>query len=354
MNVLQWDKFLKGTVATIVALLAALYLFVFGLNPYGNLQVSAVPNHVIMDGNQRFQYPSVIRSGRYDSIVIGTSTSRLLDPVLLDKHLGGRFANLAMNSAMAWEQYRVAGLYLRKTGKPGTLLVGLDHVWCRDNADTVRITKRGFPEWMYDDNPWNDLPYFLNMKAVVIAVRQVAYYLGIKEERLDPNGFRVFTPPDDSYDSAKAQLKIWGGPPRKIMPVTPPFVPNASDISAWRYPALAWLEEIVVQISKSARVLLVFMPPHVSSLALPGSGEAARFAECKRQLAGIATRHGAHLIDFRISSQITIKDEHYWDSGHYRLPIGGRIIRGIAQAVETRRDDPAGDWHYLAGPGKDH
>jgi hypothetical protein len=306
-----------------------------------------------MDGNQRFQYPSVIRSGRYDSIAIGTSTARLLDPALLDKEIGGRFANLAMNSAMAWEQYRLADLFLRETHTRGSLLVGLDHVWCREDADTVRITKRGFPKWMYDDNPWNDLPYLLNTKAVVIAVRQLGYYLGIKEVRLDANGFRVFTPPDDSYDAAKAQQKIWGGPPRKITPVSPPYVPNASDTSAWRYPALAWLEEIVAQIKKPARALMVFMPPHVSYLPVSGSREAARFAECKRRIAGIATRHGAHLIDFRIPSQITMNDEHYWDSAHYRLPIGGRIIRGIAQALETGRDDPAGDWHYLAGPAKE-
>ena len=352
MSVLKWDKYLKGTLATFVAILGVLSLFLLSLNPYGNLQISAVPNHVIMDGNQRFQYPSVIRSGRYDSIIIGTSTARLLDPVLLDKHIGGRFANLAMNSAMSWEQYRLADLFLRETATPGSLLVGLDHVWCKETADTVRITKRGFPEWMYDDNPWNDLPYLLNTKAVVIAVKQVGYYLGIKDIRLDANGYRVFTPPDDSYDAAKAQQKIWRGPPRKIMPVSPPYVPNARDMSAWRYPALAWLEEIAAQIRKPARVLMVFMPPHVSSLPVPGSRKAARFAECKRRITEIAARHGAHFIDFRIPSQITIKDEHYWDSGHYRLPIGGRIIRGIAQALETGRDDPAGDWHYLAGPGK--
>ena len=171
-------------------------------------------------------------------------------------------------------------------------------------------------------------------------------------QRLGANGYRVFTPPEDSYDAAKARQKIWGGHPRRITPVNPPYVPNARELSAWRYPALAWLDEIVAQISKPARVLLVFMPPFVSALPVPGSREEARFAQCRREIARIATRRGAHFIDFRISSAITLKEENYWDSGHYRLPVAGRIVRGIAQALKTGRDDPAGDWRYLAGPGK--
>jgi hypothetical protein len=67
-------------------------------------------------------------------------------------------------------------------------------------------------------------------------------------------------------------------------------------------------------------------------------------------MAQIATRHGAHLVDFKIASAITTEDAHYWDPLHYRLPIAKRIVEGIATAVATGKDDPGGDWRYLAGP----
>lgn len=346
---LRWDDHLKRTLATFVAVLGALFVFVLGLDPYGNLPSSAFSSHVIRDDNQRFQYPSVVRSGRYDSAVIGTSSSRLLDPRVLDRHLGGRFANLAMNSAMAWEQYRLADLFLRETPAPGTLFVGLDHVWCQADADTNRITPRGFPEWMYDDNRWNDYLYMLNPQAVRIAVQKVGYYLGLDEARLGANGYHEFTPPDSTYDVEMARRRFfWRGPP-----VNPPFVPSSSDRARWRYPALAWLDEIVGRARvPAATVLLAFTPPHASYLPEEGSREAARFVECKRRIGGMAARHGAHLIDFRIASPLTRDDENFWDSFHYRVRVAARIIRDVARAVDTGRDDPAGEWRYLAGPAK--
>lgn len=342
-----WDSFLKRAVVTFMVVVGVLYSFVLCFNPYGNLSTSPFRRHVIMDDNQRFQYPAVIRSGDYDSIVIGTSTARHLNPDSLNRHLGGRFANLAMNSAMAWEQYRVADLFLREVSAPRTLLVGLDHVWCWENADTQRITKRGFPEWMYDDSPWNDFLYMLNSKAVEIAIRQVSFYLGINPERLGANGFRVFTPPDETYDVEKARRKMFR---LQRKPVVPPFVPTTDDLSSWRYPALAWLDEIVGRTAARGKVLLVFTPPHVAYLEDPGSLEEARFEECKRRISGIASRHGAHLVDFRIPSPITRADDNFWDSGHYRVHIGERVIRDTARALETGRDDPMGNWRYLAGP----
>jgi hypothetical protein len=48
-------------------------------------------------------YPQILRTRRYDSIVVGTSTIRLLDPVALDRALGGHFASVALLSGTAWE-----------------------------------------------------------------------------------------------------------------------------------------------------------------------------------------------------------------------------------------------------------
>jgi hypothetical protein len=69
-------------------------------------------------------------------------------------------------------------------------------------------------------------------------------------------------------------------------------------------------------------------------------------------MAAIATRRGAHFVDFKIASPITTEDANYWDTLHYRLPIAQRIVEGIAKAVATGKDDPGGDWRYLAGPAR--
>src|SRR5687768_17031237 len=100
----SWGKFTRTLVGTLAGLLIVLYAFIALIDPYDNVPFSPPIERPIMDINQRFMYPAVARSQRFDSAVIGTSTSRLLNPEKLDAVLGGRFANLAMNSATAWEQ----------------------------------------------------------------------------------------------------------------------------------------------------------------------------------------------------------------------------------------------------------
>ena len=343
-----WAQFLKRTLVGLAGLLALGFGFIVLMNPYGHLAWRAFGDHAIMDINQRFQYPSVVRSRAYDSVVIGTSSSRLLDPDRLDAKIGGRFANLAMNDARAWEQVQLARLFLEHQSRPKTLLVALDGVWCDQRADVERTTKRGFPEWMYDENPWNDWFYLLNPRTLEIAGRLVAHRLGLQPARIPANGFEVFVPPEEAYDLSKAQQHIWGGRSREVKDVAPAYVPSVDDLRSWQFPAVAWLDELLAAAPKGTRLLLVFMPSHISVQPVPGSREAARKQICKTRIWQLGKRYGAAMIDFRIRSSITSEDSNFWDPLHYRLPIAHRIVDGIARAMSTRLSDPGGDWVFMA------
>ena len=349
----SWTLFLSTTLACMAIALALAVGLIAVINPYGNLPVRVFGPHVIMDTNDRFQYPAIVRSRLFNSAVIGSSTSRLLDPERLEAVLGGRFANLAMNDGRAWEQTQLASLFLSTEPQPKTILFGLDWVWCAGDADAARTSpSQIFPQWIYDDNPWNDVPNLLNGRALETALRQLGYRLGLLPARFPANGFDVFVPPEAAYDAGKARRYIWRGRPHVLAPATPAYVPNEAERQAWSYPALAWLEDLLVKTPVATRKILAFMPVHIAAQPRPGSREAAREAECKARIATIAARHGAHLVDFRIKSSITAEDTNYWDGLHYRLPIAQRLADRIGKAVETGRDDPSGDWVYLAGPAR--
>lgn len=346
---LGWRRFLWVALGGFGGLCVLLGLFVLAMNPYGNLPHLLFSEHVITDINQRFQYPALIRSRRFDSAVIGTSDARLLRPDALDRVFGGSFANLAMNAGTPWEQYRLIDLFLREVPQPRMLLMALDHVWCDPAALSNKTTFRGFPEWMYDDNRWNDFFYILNGKTVELGGRVLAYHLGLGSARF-PAGYEVFTPPEDAYDSAKVRRKLWGDAgPHPIGAVTPPYRASEEERRSWRFPALAWLDESLTRFP--GRVVMAYMPAHVTAQPVPGSAGAARESECKAETQEIARRHGVPLIDFRIASGITTNDDNYWDRLHYRLPIADRIVAGIERALETAADDPNGDWRYLTGSG---
>ncbi|HZP10467.1 hypothetical protein [Methyloceanibacter sp.] len=345
---LGWRRFVWVGVGGSAAILVLLALFILAMNPYGNLPRILFAEHAITDINQRFQFPALIRSGAYDSAVIGASDSRLLRPAELERVFGGRFVNLAINAGQAYEQYRLADLFMREVAHPRTLLIGLDHVWCDDDADTVRTTFRGFPDWMYDDNSWNDFGYMLNASAIEISGRRLGVALGINEARF-PAGYEVFTPPETAYDPVKVRHKLWKDEePHAIVAAVPAYVPTSTERSRWRFPALAWLDEITRRFE--GRVVLAFMPVHVASQPLPGSVEAARLDECKARIVAVAKGKSAPVIDFDIASEITTDDANYWDPLHYRVGIAERIVADIERALATRQDDPAGDWRYLDGP----
>ena len=345
---LGWPRFVWIVLVGLGGIVGLLAMFVLLLNPYGNLPHLLFDQHAIADTNQRFQYPALIRSKRYDSIVIGASDSRLLHPRALERVFGGRFANLAMDAGLAYEQYRMASLFIEEVKNPRTLMVGLDRAWCKEDADEERITSRGFPEWMYDADWRNDLRYMLNVKTVEISARRLEQALGFMEARL-PDGYEAFTPHESAYDPAKVERRLWGKAGREaIEPLVPPYRASAEERAQWRFPALAWLEEVTAKFP--GRVVFVFVPAHIAAQAKPGSEPAAQREECKERIAAIAQRHNVPFVDFDIRSELTANDGNWWDRLHYRLPIADRVVAGIERALATGKDDPTGDWRYLAGP----
>jgi hypothetical protein len=335
--------FLKAFAGAAAGVSALLFAAVLLLDPYGVSPVRLPVPRVIMDINQRYMYPQIARAGLHDSVVIGTSTSRLLDPKALDQAFGGRFANLAMNAGTAWEQMELAKLYLKRNPAPRTFILGLDQMWCLPEAVIERTTFRGFPAWLYDDNPLNDLPELFNLKTLEVAGRVAMHHLGLMPERIRADGYEVFTPPETTYDLARARFHIWRERPGgRITPQMPARVLTEGEAQALVFPAIAWLDSLLGQLPQGSRRLLVHMPLHMAAQPTPGSLVAAQVALCKARIDAIAAKHRANVIDFAIDSPLTREDSNYWDPLHYRLPIADRIIAGMKRASDTGASDAAG------------
>lgn len=349
-----WRGMARTTAITLAGGLGLVAGTIYLVDPYDVVPFSPPAPRPMMDLNQRWLYPAVARSGRYDSLVIGTSTIRLLDPQRLDRAFGGRFANLAMNSATAWEQDQLARVFLRAAGPPRTLVIGIDTVWCAQDADTRRITFRGFPEWMYDDDRWNDLVHLLNGKTLEIAGRLVGYWLGLRDARYRDDGFEVFVPPEASYDLARARTHLYPDGAARPAPVDPPVRLDPALVETIRFPAHDWVDGLLGETRGRTRVILAAMPVHVSAQPVPGSEAAAVERLCLDRLAAIARRHGAVMVDWRYPSALTREDANYWDPLHYRLPVAERLVEDLRAAASggTSPDgtSPDGTWRVTAPP----
>jgi len=158
--------FVRYFVRTVILSLSVVALFVAIIDPNDTLALSPPLKRLPAATNQRFSYTSVARSQDFDSVILGTSTTRMLEPAHLNTKLGVRLANLSMNSATWWEQEQILNLFLRHHKQPKLIIWGIDTNWCIADSTGPRLTYRRFPDWLYDENKWNDYLHILNLTAI--------------------------------------------------------------------------------------------------------------------------------------------------------------------------------------------
>jgi hypothetical protein len=334
-----WRRWIGTFFASGLILAGLLFGFAIALDPFGLRVTAGRPAQPLMDINQRFMYPQLVRSGAFDSAVIGTSTMRLLDPAILSSSIGGHFANLAMNAATPWEQYQMAKLFVGATPSAKAVIWGLDLPWCAASATAPenRLTPRPFPPWLYDAPSWTDMLRQMNLTTLEVAFRLLGHRFGLQPERIRGDGYEVFTPPEASYDLARARSHLFadrGGIAPDLTPLAVPAVVPASVRAGWRFPALAWLDEALSALPKGALKLIVLPPTHAAGLPRPGSADAQFYDACKDALGVLAARQGAVLVDYAHISSVTRADENYWDPLHFRLPIARRVEADLTMVAK--------------------
>ncbi len=334
----SWRRFARLCLAMGAGALLFVALFVAIADPYDTLPFSPGFERAPATTNQRFSFPAIAMNPEFDSVVIGTSTTRLLEPGKLNAVLGGRFANLSMNSGMPYEQARILDLFVRHHPSPRTVIFGIDDVWCR-TAASPKHTDRPFPPWLYDDNRWNDALHLLNFTGIEQAGRQALQLLGLREEKYRRDGYRNFLPPQDEYDLEKARGHIYGQGSR----VLPPSEEAPADgyegyRSQLLFPDHAILARAAAGLPEATLKIFLIAPVHAVGIAVPGSEREAFWRECVSRLAEIGAAAGnAHVFDFRRRSEITTDDRRYWDSLHYGTATAERIVTLIGNGLAAGR-----------------
>lgn len=347
----DWSRFLRTLLIGLVAAGAVVFAFVALVDPYDSLWFSPDLEREPVSTNQRYSFPALARSDRFDSAVFGTSTTRLLRPDQLDGLFGARFANLSMNSATAYEQSELHRLFLHHHPRPQVLVYGIDSAWCTVEEAFEPFTFRPFPPWLYDEDPWNDLLYLFNFKAIEEAGQQFGFLVGLRDRRYGADGYTDFLPLQAEYDLAKARQALYGpaGPPA---PGTPPPAgpePTSAERADWTFATHRLMAEMLQAAPADTTKILLFVPYHVSRIEWLTPAQRAEIEECKRRLTAIAeTAPNTHVLDFMIASTITRDDARYWDSVHYNTATATEIASAIARGVAEMRSE-TGVFRYLGG-----
>jgi hypothetical protein len=346
-----WRRFFLGLLGAALGLGGALYAWIVVVDPFDTLILSPDMDRIPIALNARYSFPALARDPVFDSAVIGTSTSRLLRPARLNPLFGARFANLSMNAATAYEQFRILDLFARHHPAARWVILGADVRWCTEGPDDERYTERVFPEWMYDDDPWNDFAHHFDLYTVEQAGRQFATMLGIRPPKYGRDGYTSFLPDDSAYDPERVRQHLWQGRDPTVRPVEPPEFLTLAERAALDFPSHSLLRQALEALPAGTSKIVYFVPYHISRQPRPGSRDAEVWAECKHRIAEIvADFDHAHVLDFMFPSPITRVDANYWDQIHYTTAVADRVAERLAAAVDDRADHA--DFRLIRAPGR--
>lgn len=324
---MDWPRFLRFLLVATGAFGSALYAFILILDPYQNVPFSPDLPRAPISQNQRFAYPAIARSPDFEGLIVGTSTVRLLDPSRLSAMADVRFANLAMNSATAFEQQKIYRLFARHHPRMRYLVLGLDETWCTRSQHIERYTFRDFPEWMYDDDRYNDLLYLFNDKALENAVRMLQFLGGRRAPKYGRDGYFEFTKDFGPWDAVKVSKRLFGSGVSAInaAPVNPTRLQPL-----WKFTLMDTLGHLVGSAPKAARILLLFPPLHARYI----ERRAELLSECKGRVEVLAEANkNVEVLDYMYVSEMTRKDENYWDPVHFTRNIAEVIENDIAVLI---------------------
>lgn len=272
--------------------------------------------------------------------MFGTSTSRLLRPDVLDPALGLHLANLAMNSAEAYEQYRLIQVFVRHHPKARALMIGIDAVWCETGAEYKKYTFRQFPEWMYEENRWHPFLEMFNLYTIEQAGLQFGELTGLKPVRYGFDGYANFLPDESKYDpdKVKRNLADYAVLGKNIVIDNP---------AALNIPTDSLLKEILASLAPETQKIFFFVPYYVGPTVPMGEYPSDLLKECKRRLVSMAAATpNTTVIDFMFGSTITRDPLNYWDPLHTRVAIADRVATDLVDAVHGKPSEN-GDYKIL-------
>ena len=326
---------------------AALLLLLAALDPWGAVGLPFSLPHRPADRSQRWAYPELARDPRFDAVIIGNSSARLLDPAALDPALGARFANLAMLNAQAWEQARLLDVFIAAHPSPRAVLIGLDRLWCGRGDDFAHFGYDPIPEWLYSGGRLDAVRNLLNLHAIETAWRSLSATLGLAPPPYGENGYALIDVDLHPYDPARAKALVESDLARLPWPDPP-----SPDPASWRYGALEWLAQRLDALPAGTRKLLVFVPQH-HLFPAPNSPGAAMMEECKRRVVAMARlRPNAEVFDAAIPSPVTLEEDRWWDAVHARPDTMARVSAALARAARGEETEDVRILTRATGPAR--
>ncbi|SDH57726.1 hypothetical protein SAMN05421493_10231 [Pseudobutyrivibrio sp. 49] len=154
-------NWLIGLLLAVVLLLGGVASVIIYVDPYFHYHGPQANLYYELN-NERSQNDGIIRHFKYDGMIIGTSMAENFKTSEAEELWGGTFIKVPFAGGTFKEQNDNIAKAIKCNPDLKVVIRTLDYAYFMDDADKVRDDLGDYPEYLYDNNPFNDVNYIFN------------------------------------------------------------------------------------------------------------------------------------------------------------------------------------------------
>ena len=272
--------------------------------------------------NQRSQNDGILRHFDYDAVITGTSMTENFRTTELDELFGVSSVKTSFSGGSYYEINRSLEAALRRNPKLRLIVRGLDLAMFFDDVHRLRDDLGDYPDYLYDNNPFNDVRYLFEKSTVISCANAV-----LAEHRGGAAGITSF---DDyarwqsSYTFGRASVL---GAPLVSSPAPAVHLSNVDRTLIY--------ENITQNVTALADTysdvdFYYFLTPYSAAWwsFLVNDGTVYRQIEAEQYVIELILPHeNIHLFSFNAVPEIVADLNNYKDLTHYADWINSVILR---------------------------
>ena len=285
----------------------------------------------ITNGTQNYANAGIAKSYEYDSVIIGSSMTENFRPSQLDSLLGGRFVKLCINGGSPFNHKQMMELAF-STHEVRRVLYGLD---VESLTYFYKTPKCEMPEYLYDDDLFNDTAYWFNHSVLLRYIPQCLRTLG----QTDPDQRDTMYMWGDLYaygkEAALRELTITGEAVDQGEETDEPQLSQQSHLNI-EHNLLPFIE------GHPETEFIIFFPPYLLARWVDFYQQGTMLYHLQQKEAVIRTLlpyDNVRIYDFQAELDWVTELDNYIDTWHYGPQINDAIIERIVRDENRITDE---------------
>ena len=162
MKIISYKKAFRIIIVVLCTALSLIAALVILVDPFFQYHKPLSCFHYVID-NQISQNPGMIKNFDYDSVILGSSMTVNFDTLLFDETMGLNTIKLSVNAASPLDISTYLELIQEYNSDIETVFIGIDPL---NYHAEPGIMAYGCPEYLCDDNLFNDVSYLFNRDVI--------------------------------------------------------------------------------------------------------------------------------------------------------------------------------------------